>query len=172
MKKLIFLLILPLWMACDSPQQDTQEEFLPISTYYIIRHAEKDMEDPENKDPYLSNKGADRALLWERIFKKVSFDEIYSTDYKRTLQTVVPVGMDNDTEVKIYSPESLIDENFLKETLGKNTLIVGHSNTNYKVANQLIDDEYFKEIDENDYGSVYIITLAGTGKKAEIINLN
>ena len=168
--------MLPLWISCESTQKDNsiseEAEYLPISTYYLIRHAEKDLEDSENKDPYLSDKGTDRALLWERIFLNVTFDEIYSTDTKRTLQTVTAVGMDNNTEVKIYDPKDLVTKEFLKTTLGKNVLIVGHSNTIPQTANQLIDDEYFKEIDDKDYGNVYVITLAGTGKKAEIINLN
>ena len=177
MKKLIIFLLLPLWISCDSNKKDsstpTTEEvaYLPISTYYLIRHAEKDIADPENEDPFLSEKGTDRALLWERIFLNITFDEIYSTNTMRSLQTVTAVGMDNNTEVKIYETKDLINDEFLKETLGKNVLIVGHSNTIPKIANELIKDEYFKDMDDNDYGSVYVITLAGTGKKAEIINL-
>lgn len=176
MKKLIILLLLPLWISCDSNQKDSssgeEREYLPISTYYLIRHAEKDMENPENEDPYLSDKGTNRAMLYERIFMNITFDEIYATNTKRTLQTVTAVGMDNNTEVKIYETKDLVTDEFLKNTLGKNVLIVGHSNTIPKIANQLINDDYFQEIDEKDYGNVYVITLAGTGKKAEIINLN
>lgn len=175
MKKLIILFLLPLWISCESNQKDNatnkESEYLPISTYYLIRHAEKEMEDSENEDPYLSDKGTDRALLYERIFMNITFDQIYSTNTKRTLQTVTPIGMDNNTEVRIYDSKDLVNDDFLKETLGKNVLIVGHSNTIPKIANELIKDEYFQEMEDKDYGSVYVITLAGTGKKAEIINL-
>lgn len=175
MKKLIILILIPLWISCDSNQKnnttDEESEYLPISTYYLIRHAEKEIEDSENEDPYLSDKGTDRALLYERIFMNITFDQIYSTNTKRALQTVTPIGMDNNTEIKIYDSKALVTEEFFKENLGKNILIVGHSNTIPQIANELIKDEYFQEMDEQDYGSVYVITLAGTGKKAEIINL-
>ena len=169
--KSVFALILVIVFS-QGCQQPKQELPTPISTYYLIRHAEKDRSNPKNHDPYLTEKGMDRAELWARIFKKVTFDEIYSTNYKRTLQTITAVGMDNNTEVKIYHPDSLVTPAFREQTLGKNVLIVGHSNTTPRVVNQLIEDEHYKDMDDSDNGSLYIVTLAGGGKTVEILDLN
>jgi len=41
-----------------------------ISTYYLIRHSEKDRSDTTNKNPDLTEKGVLRALRWSELFKQ------------------------------------------------------------------------------------------------------
>ncbi len=59
------------------------------TTYYFIRHAEKV---DNSKNPDLSEIGIERAKLWNEIFSEINIDAIYSTDFKRTLQTVTPTA--------------------------------------------------------------------------------
>ena len=62
------------------------------STYYFIRHAEKDRSDKTNKNPELTEKGNKRAENWSIVFENVDFDLIYSTKYNRTIQTAEPTA--------------------------------------------------------------------------------
>ena len=34
------------------------------TTYYLIRHAEKELSNPENKNPHLTQQGIERANNW------------------------------------------------------------------------------------------------------------
>jgi 2,3-bisphosphoglycerate-dependent phosphoglycerate mutase len=126
------------------------------TTYYFIRHAEK-VDSSQNPD--LSEKGLQRAELWNKIFSEISFDEIYSTDYKRTLQTASPTATTKKMEIKFYNPKTLNIESFKKETLGKKVLIVGHSNTTPKFVNDIINQNLFSDIEDETFGNLYIVTI-------------
>lgn len=124
--------------------------------YYFIRHAEKA---DSSKNPDLSEKGLERALEWKALFSAIQFDAVYSTDFKRTLQTIHPIVVENDQLLKFYNPQILDIETFKKETIGKTILIVGHSNTIPKMVNQLIKENKYGDIAENQFGNLYIVTL-------------
>jgi broad specificity phosphatase PhoE len=124
--------------------------------YYFIRHAEKA---DSSKNPDLSKKGLERALEWKALFSAIQFDAVYSTDFKRTLQTIHPIVVENDQLLKLYNPQILDIETFKKETKGKTILIVGHSNTIPKMVNQLIKENKYGDIAENQFGNLYIVTL-------------
>ena len=124
--------------------------------YYFIRHAEKA---DSSKNPDLSEKGLERALEWKALFSAIQFDAVYSTDFKRTLQTIHPIVVENDQLIKFYNPQILDIETFKKETKGKTILIVGHSNTIPKMVNQLIKENKYGDIAENQFGNLYTVTL-------------
>jgi 2,3-bisphosphoglycerate-dependent phosphoglycerate mutase len=148
MKKILLILAL-LFLNISFGQQN-------ITTYYFIRHAEK-VDSSQNPD--LSEKGLKRAELWNKIFSEISFDEIYSTDYKRTLQTGSPTATTKKIEVKIYNPKTLNIDSFKKETSGKKVLIVGHSNTTPKFVNDIINQNLFSDIEDETFGNLYIVTI-------------
>lgn len=148
MKK--YLLIIALFILQISfGQQST-------TTYYFIRHAEK-VDNSQNPD--LSEIGLERANLWNKIFSEVSFDEIYSTDYKRTIQTATPTTADNKIQIKLYNPKTIAIDSFKKETLGKKVLIVGHSNTTPNFVNQIINQKIYADIEDTTFGNLYIVTI-------------
>jgi len=129
------------------------------STYYLIRHAEKDRSDTTNKNPDLTIIGQKRAMKWSQILSKFGIDAIYSTNYKRTLQTAKPTADDNNVRIKIYDPFNIDMEIFCNETKGKNVLIVGHSNTTAAFANKLIGKEAYPEIKDDNNANLYIVTI-------------
>lgn len=100
-----------------------------ISTFYLIRHAEKERLDPEDADPELNQEGLGRAMHWAEILDEVPMDAIYSTDYNRTAMTAAPLSVKKNIDVTYYDPRVLDVEQFKKENLNKNVLVVGHSNT-------------------------------------------
>jgi broad specificity phosphatase PhoE len=148
MKKFLLLLAL-LFLNISFGQSNS-------TTYYFIRHAEK-VDSSQNPD--LSEKGLKRAELWNKIFSEIGFNEIYSTDYKRTLQTASPTATTKKIEVKIYNPKTLNIDSFKKETSGKKVLIVGHSNTTPKFVNDIINQNLFSDIEDATFGNLYIVTI-------------
>ena len=148
MKKNLLILAL-LFLNISFGQQN-------ITTYYFIRHAEK-VDNSQNPD--LSDTGLKRASLWNNIFSEVDFDEIYSTDYKRTIQTASPTATAKKIQVKLYNPKTINIDSFKKETLGKKVLIVGHSNTTPKFVNQMINQNLFTDIEDETFGNLYIVTI-------------
>ena len=128
------------------------------TTYYFIRHAEK-VDNSQNPD--LSEIGLERANLWNKIFSEISFDEIYSTDYKRTIQTATPTATTKNIQIKLYNPKTIKIESFKKETLGKKVLIIGHSNTTTNFVNQIINQKIYADIEDTTFGNLYIVTING-----------
>ena len=60
------------------------------STFYLIRHAEKIRLDKSESNPDLNEKGLIRAEGWKAYFLDKGISKIYSTNYKRTFNTVKP----------------------------------------------------------------------------------
>ncbi len=132
-----------------------------ISTYYLIRHAEKDRSDETNKDPDLTKKGALRALRWSQLFEQFQIDAVYSTSYNRTQNTALPTAKNNNITIKTYHPFKIDMQQFLKDTKGKSVLVVGHSNTTPGFVNKLIGKEVYQDISDNNNANLYIVTIKG-----------
>lgn len=138
-----------------------------VTTLYLIRHAEK--ANDGTKDPYLNEEGKKRAEDIAFQFKDKNIKHIYSSDYKRTRQTVEPLAKTLGVEVKIYNPHDLetFKEMLLKKhQAGETVFIVGHSNTTPALVNLIIRKEQFLPIDEADYGDVFKIDIQRNGFKS------
>jgi 2,3-bisphosphoglycerate-dependent phosphoglycerate mutase len=153
MKKLLFLFI---FIHTISWSQQN------VTTYYFIRHSEK-MDQSEN--PNLSELGKKRAENWKNIFSEITFDAIYSTDYKRTIETVTPTANSKNITITItiYNPKTINIEEFKKATTSKTILIVGHSNSTPTFVNKILNDEKYSKIDETVFGNLYIISIITDG---------
>lgn len=157
MKQLLFLSLII--MSFFSNQAISQEAENAYTTYYLIRHAEKDTTNAQEKDPNLTEIGIQRANYWATLFSEIKLDEIYSTDYKRTLNTAKPIAESQNLEVKNYHPKEVYQTDFKTQTQGKVVLIVGHSNTIPVFANYLIGKDIYTEFSESIYNNLYTITL-------------
>jgi broad specificity phosphatase PhoE len=134
-----------------------------ITTLFLVRHAEKDGTVWE--DPPLTPAGVARADELAYILKHVRLDAIYSTPFKRTKLTVLPTAKEKGLEVKLYKPG---EENFLKKVLqafpGGTVLIVGHSNTIPRLANDLTGQSDFNDLDDATYDNLFIACVPTEGK--------
>jgi broad specificity phosphatase PhoE len=160
MKKIIVLLLF-FWIQVTLSQNT-------ITQYYFIRHAEKA---DSSKNPDLSEKGLERAQEWKALFSEIKFDAVYSTDFNRTLQTIQPIVAGNNQLLKIYNPKMIDIEAFNKETHGKTILIVGHSNTIPNMINQIIKENKYTNIEENEFGNLYIVTLFENQIVSQLLHL-
>ena len=148
MRHLIILTIL--FLSCNQTVDDCVE-------VYLIRHAEKDRSDPLNKNPHLNEKGIERSLLWNGYFENKEVNSIYSTNYNRTIETVLPVSITKGIKPIIYSASNINYESFLKKEKGNTVIVVGHSNTIPGFVNKLIEDDYYKQINDTVNSNLYIV---------------
>jgi broad specificity phosphatase PhoE len=141
-------------------------------TIILVRHAEKETSAAmDNGDPPLSPEGVKRAEKLRKLAGKYRPGAIYSTDYKRTRATVEPIAKKRHLEVEIYdakNSEQLIERIMKSRT--KRVIIVGHSNTIPALVNLLTKKELFKNLDDAEYGTVWVVRLRdGQLRKAEIL---
>jgi len=142
-----------------------------ISTFYLIRHAEKDRTDDQNVDPELNQTGLGRAMHWAEILNSVSLDAVYSTDYQRTSMTASPTAIKQDIDLRYYDPQNIDIEQFKEDNLNKNVLVVGHSNTTPDFANRLLDDQVYDQFDDTNNGSLIVVTVVdgiATSQRLEV----
>ena len=137
-----------------------------MTTYFFIRHAEKDMADPRNRDPQLSPEGRARVKKWIEVFRETDLDLVYTTNYHRTRSTATPIAASKDLEMQVYDPQNMNDEDFQKNTRGKTVLVVGHSNTNPHFVNAILKDKKYADIDEAESGSLFIVTVSPSGESS------
>lgn len=157
------LVILLLISSCqqNTPQEEVKE--LETTTFVLIRHAEKGTDDPRN--PSLSEEGELRAQKLAVLLSPMEIDAIYSTPFKRTETTVEPLANLKSLEVQNYDyRDSLLLQNFIQSHAGGTIVISGHSNTTPVLANQLIGEERFEWLEENEYDKVFIVTTTEVGK--------
>ncbi|MEW7290487.1 SixA phosphatase family protein [Aquimarina sp. 2304DJ70-9] len=168
MKKLsiLFLLVFTLVGCAQSPSEE------PTTTYFFIRHAEKDLSDPSNKNPKLTQEGKTRAQEWAKTLAETKVDLVFSTNYSRTLQTAEPIAKSQGIETLLYDPRNLNDSNFQQKTKGKTCVIVGHSNTTPSFVNKIIGKEKYSSIDEKDYSKLYIINITGNTITDTVLTIN
>ena len=136
-----------------------QEKDEEVTTYYLIRHAEKDRTDKSNRNPFLTIKGNERAKLWAKVLSDANINMVYTTNYNRTKQTAQPTAKKNGLRLYMYNPRKMYDEGFKYNTKGKNVLIVGHSNTTNAFANKILGEEKFGKIDDSNNSNLYIVTV-------------
>ena len=142
------------------------------SNIYLIRHAEKVRTDKSDRDPDLNRNGFLRAINWKNYFSDKNISRIYSTNYKRTIKTVKPLAENNSLEIILYSSDDIIYDAFLKSSIGENTLVVGHSNTIPGFVNNLIDEEYYDQIDDLNNSNLYIVSLCDSGMTHKLITVD
>ena len=142
------------------------------SNIYLIRHAEKVRANKSDRDPDLSNKGFLRAENWKRFFIDKNISRIYSTNYKRTIKTVKPLAENNNLKILIYSSDDIIYKTFLESSIGENTLVVGHSNTIPGFVNNLIEEDYYDQIDDLNNSNLYIVSLCNSSITHKLITVD
>ncbi|REH48791.1 histidine phosphatase superfamily protein (branch 1) [Tenacibaculum gallaicum] len=159
MKKYLLACILALGTLISYSQKEVN------TTYYLIRHAEKDRTDQTNKNPNLNEIGLQRAEKWKNYFEDIHLDAVYSTNYNRTIQTVTPVAKSKKLDIIIYDPNKMYDDGFKKNTKGKSVLIVGHSNTTPSFTNKILNLKKYNQMDDNDNSSVFVVSVKTSSDK-------
>jgi 2,3-bisphosphoglycerate-dependent phosphoglycerate mutase len=140
--------------------------------YYLIRHSEKDRSKPQNDDPELTTAGLSRAKLWQGYFDSIPLSGIYSTGYKRTLQTIIPTAASKSLNPIIYPPHDLVDDNFIARSNSGRWLIVGHSNTVPELTNTLMNIDSLKDIPDSLNSRLYRVDYRSNPAKLSILHID
>ena len=163
MKQIVLLFLL--FFSLDISSQECTE-------FFLIRHAEKDRSDLENKNPNLNEKGKLRALKWVEILDGINFDKIYSTNYNRTIQTVSPISKKLNIDVSIYSPSALSYKEFILKNYGNKVLVVGHSNTIPGFVNGLINEKVYEQINDLNNSNLDTVTICDEAVVHNLLYIN
>ncbi len=170
MKKLLFI-VFSLIASVTFAQNN-------VTTIYIIRHAEQGA----GEDASLTEEGKDRAEKWGDYFEDKNITTYFATDHKRVVETIIGIssfvsempqpGTSRQFVVKnAGGPEDLLLKQVGEDYKGENVLIVGHSDTIHKYINIMLETDKFTEIDEEEYGNLYIVTLKDGKPEIEIAKL-
>lgn len=133
------------------------------ATFVVVRHAEK-ISDTE-RDPDLSTTGLERA---RRLVETLAGEEVvavYTTDYRRTRQTVQPVADASHVEANVYDARQPADAFAarLKATHRRGTVLVaGHSNTVPDIVAALCACRV-EPMPETEYDRLSTIRIAADG---------
>ncbi|TQV89128.1 phosphoglycerate mutase family protein [Aliikangiella coralliicola] len=146
-------------LANDKGEIDTRE-------IYLVRHAEK--QPSSGKDPSLTETGKKRAQHLAELLKSRSISAVYSTQYKRTLETATPLANQLNLKVQHYDPRKL--KEFAEEikNASGNVLIVGHSNTTPSLVFLLGGDPH-GDIDDSYYERLYQLNFTGNKVATQLL---
>ncbi|RAR50851.1 phosphoglycerate mutase family protein [Flavobacterium lacus] len=155
MKSIVMKIIVSLLLVLVFQQTITQSA---TTTLYFIRHAEKA---DTSENPELSAEGIKRSVRWTKLFEKKTIDILYTTLTRRAQMTFSTIATSKQKDMIFYD----LSKFSLKETIekhpGKTILIVGHNNTIPKQINAFLGEEIHQQIDENEFGNLYTITIKG-----------
>ena len=144
------------------------------TTLIFVRHAEKAALPAE--DPGLSDAGVRRAAELARqlvdadVVPGVGVDAVYSTSYRRTVETAKPVADALNLPVMTYdaADTEAIIESVLREYKGKIVLVVGHSDTLPELIGNMGASKNVPPIAEDEYDNIYLVTIPWFGKTKTI----
>lgn len=142
------------------------------TTIIFVRHAEK-AQTPAG-DPGLSAAGKKRVAELTRQLVDADvvagIDAIYSTPYRRTVETARPLAEALDLPIHRYDPSDneAVLEKILKEHKGKIILVVGHSDTIPQLIADLGASKKVPPINDSEYDNIYVISIPWFGKTKTI----
>jgi 2,3-bisphosphoglycerate-dependent phosphoglycerate mutase len=143
-----------------------------VTTYYLIRHAEKLRIDITDKNPKLNYEGVKRADAWKEVFTNVKLDAVYSTDYNRTKLTAKPTADSKNLPIFLYDPKDMYSESFQHKTKGKAVLVVGHSNTTHVFANKVLGRDEYNQINDDNNSNLYIVSVIDEKAFSILLKIN
>lgn len=141
----------------------------PVTTVYVVRHAEKDLT-PGLPDPPLTAAGEARAQALARRLAPRRPAALFTTDTRRTRATLAPLARAAQLAPLVYdakAPEALAAR-IGQEFAGKTVVVVGHSNTILPLLAALgVAAPPVAEIGDNEYDLLFEVRLS-SGKPARV----
>ncbi|GGI26777.1 phosphoglycerate mutase family protein [Pedobacter mendelii] len=132
---------------------------------WVVRHAEKDKSNPEEKNPDLSEEGKVRARDLAAYLKKEKIDVAFSTPYKRTHQTLDSLII---SKVITYNDIKSLVDSIKTNYLGKKIIIAGHSNTVLEIIEAFGGKRPREELTDDDYDFIFRLSVKGDKAKVKM----
>ena len=149
--KILFQIVILLVLQQASAQSET-------TIIYFIRHAEKEASSP---NPELSEEGIIRAVRWTTYFEKIPIAVFYTTLTQRTQMTCSTIATSKQKDMFFYDASTFSIQEIITKHTGKTILVVGHSNSIPKQINSFLGEEVYPQMDENEFGNLYTLTIEG-----------
>lgn len=133
-------------------------------TVILVRHAEKAVVPPENKNPDLSTAGQARAEQLMKMFGGSGIGAIYATQFKRTQQTVKPLAEKlglTVTQVEASKTSDLV-KLIRARGAGAVVFLAGHNNSVPEIIAALGGPK-LPIIPETEYDNMFILTVQSDG---------
>lgn len=170
--------IVMLIAACGQPKQPERAQ-VPVSedstfltgTIFLVRHAEKF----PGADSTLTPEGRERAGSLYRLLKDSAIHRIYSTSYRRSIETGDSLRILGKIDTATYRPdstgESLLYEISRRGDWGKRILVIAHSNTMIPILKSFNTRPRMDSIADNDYSNLFIVYKTTKASKLKHIRL-
>lgn len=170
--------IVMLMAACGQPKQPARAQ-VPVSedstfltgTIFLVRHAEKF----PGADSTLTPEGRERAGSLYRLLKDSAIHRIYSTSYRRSIETGDSLRILGKIDTATYRPdstgESLLYEISRHGDWGKRILVIAHSNTMIPILKSFNARPRMDSIADNDYSNLFIVYKTTKASKLKHIRL-
>jgi len=122
--------------------------------FFVVRHAEKGS---GGSNPSLTTEGQERANELSRILANINLNAVFSTNYKRTKETAEPTAASQNVAVETYSSINHLIQSVLGNDLYQKVLVVGHSNTTPDIVNQLIGENIYSDLGEDEFDNLFMV---------------
>jgi 2,3-bisphosphoglycerate-dependent phosphoglycerate mutase len=168
MKPALFVIVMFLLLILPGivTAQKTKASAKKPTVVYIVRHAEKVITDPNDRDPALTEEGLARADELKKRLQGEPVAALYSTAYKRTRQTMEPLAKEKGLAVEEYDvkdPQQLVKQ-VLANNKGQTVVVAGHSNTLLELIEAFGTQRPINTIEEDEYYYLFRLEIA-SGKK-------
>lgn len=168
---LLFILVLAGFFNICSREKENKNNILAgngnpatTTTVYLVRHAEKEISNPNDQDPDLTSVGLKRAEDLKAYLEDVSFDAFFSTPYKRNQKTISPLAQGRPIQFYEAHDFTKLRDRILTDFKGKTVLVVAHSNTVLPIIEAFGARKPFDEIGDNEYDNIFKLRVSGKGK--------
>lgn len=140
-------------------------------TIYLVRHSEKDHTSENSSDLPLSECGEQRSKALSHFLSEVDLDAVYSTDFRRTINTAMPTADKKDIEITLYNEEDVKSFSNLLLDNKQDALVVGHSNTTGVLAGLLVNNDV-EDIELHIYDRIYQVVVCGDSRTLNLFHSN
>lgn len=139
------------------------------TTVVVVRHAERSAEG--GSDPGLSVEGRARAEELARMLAGADVAGVYSTQYRRTRETALPVARGAGVELSIRAIDAAnasrhaadLAAEVIAAHRGRTVVVVGHSNTVPELVGALGGGEA-AEMAESEYDRLHLLLIDASGR--------
>ena len=137
---------------------------------YLLRHAEAALppyrEDPP--DPSLNKAGIERAGQLVHVLGAAGATRIFSSDFKRTRETVQPLARRLGLDIELYNPRALEDFARQLRSMSGRLIVAGHSNTTPALVRLLGGDPGEPIHEATEFDRLYVMILQAGESTATI----
>lgn len=151
--------------ALESDASNSKDE-QTFTRIIIIRHAPKIVSKKNGDDSIhkselgLSSEGKRRAEGLANLANEYSVAAIYSTNFKRTKDTVAPLAKKTNLtinlNIKPFDYDNQLND-ILQNHSRKTVVIVGHSNTVPGFINHILPERNMPNLEHNAYNDIFFI---------------